>query len=305
MPTNNSPLDSRAEDEPAPDGEVVLPDYLSPVERHDARQSADMHPAIEWDDPILRNRERFGGNPAGRREMLFISSDDKLIAWLNGRCPVCQEEGTLTMVTERRGTFCKGITVRRSDGRNEAWDWNQTMLDVEEEGYGIISCRAPGDRSETYFVGLAMPDAVEGYEDYQATEDERRQFRETAQELAAMDRPRKSEGFGRNGREVSLLDGALDHGHLLAAIYESLGLVSYDERELMDRSHATKTQLATILARLQTLETRPRNDLQEADWLKQKQFGITKGRVQWDIPEWVDFDGLNYSHRYRDTLFGE
>lgn len=261
------------------DGGENLPARLSAKERHQARLDADMHPTIEMDDSV------WGDVRNGVDGGVYIDDGDRLIGFMErNRCPVCGKRGSVKI--DNSFTFVYGATNHATvDGERKS---NEVIERLEKAGERPLYCTA--GRSK-YYIGVVSASAYEAYSEWRDTENERVQFRKRARALVDSDVPE------------DLLAGGYDQGHLLAAIYEELDCESYDERELMGRSHVTKGQLAVILTRLKSLDTREKRSYTENDWLTVADFGITQAGVEWHVPEWVDFDGLRYSDQFRTRLF--
>ena len=257
-----------------------LPASRSAKERHEAHISAGMHPSIEMGD-------EYRGVLNGLENGIVIKDGDRLIGFMErDTCPVCGESNNLSIRETTSYTFVRGATTREST--DDGWQQNEVIERLERNKYRPILCRAGGNK---YLVGLASPSAYETYAEWADQADERRRFKGDVQQL-------------RSTRyHEDTLAGTYDHGHLLAAIYEELGCDSYDTRDLMGRTHITKSHLAALLARVKALDVTERRDYTEDDWLASQEFGIVQGRVEWHIPEWVDFEGLNYSDHYKTTLF--
>jgi len=268
-----------------------LPATSSPTEFHTNSIAAGTHPSIEWGDSYRDVRFSDTGG-------FLITDTDDLIGFAeHGRCPVCGRTGSVAPrytraddeVTDPSFTFVRGVTNRKNiDG--DGLENNSAIERLEAHGYYPVVCRAG---TKAYYIGLAARAAVEGYHEWKRTQDDREQFRSLASALAHD--PHLDEAFG----------AGYSKGVLVAAIYEQLDAVSYDETALMDRGNVTKGHLLTILSRLQSLDTTPRSGWSPDEWGYRQEFGITNGRVEWHVPEWALTDGLNWSEHFRTRLYGD
>lgn len=303
---------SATDDQPAPDDAVL--DRLTPAERHRRRMDADMHPRIGFDDIRLYSARmrRYDDDRPG----VYIDDPDRLIGVLErDRCPVCGETGTLQLAVGQRPTFTRGAKYRRSppDGDpGDAWEMNPTTEAIKDSDWGVLSCRASdGDRiGNTYYLGLASPNAVEEWREWDDSRGDRNSFRKTARQLADPSADTSAafntSRFGTTDDfRHAVHDSRFGHGHLIAALYLALGCEEYDPRDLMGRSHVTKRHLAVLLDRARMLEWSEPGDETEDEWLQHRNFGITDGGVAWHVPEWAGFDGLRYSDRLRTEVFPE
>lgn len=183
----------------------------------------------------------------------------------------------------------------------EGYNW--TLDELVEDGYRPIFCAdKESKRYNVFLVGVACPDAVDEWNDWQAERDDVVSFQNRAIELA--ESPESLTGgfhdphLPRRPIDVPL-DSSYDHGDLIAAIYHCLGCTGYDPRDLMGRGHVTKKHLAVILTRLWSLEVSPSKELSAKEWLEIEQFGNKNGKVQWEIPSWAGIDDLTVASRYK------
>lgn len=274
-----------------------LPATSTVTEHHEAVKAAGEHPTISMDI-------EYDDVADGLDNALHINHGDRLIGLMErNECPICGRRGTLSVGT----TFGSGrwVTVNPREG------YNWTIDELQEDGYLPIFCTDNGSdtmRRSVFLVGVASPEAGEEWKDWQAERDDIVSFQSTAVKLASHPE-HLTGGFHDTYKPMKAIDLPLhrkyDHGHLIAAIYHSLGCTGYDPRDLMGRSHATKKHLATILTRLWSLDISPSRDLSAKRWVEIEQFGNKHGKVQWKVPSWAGTDDLTAASRYnRGTYDG-
>jgi len=266
-----------------------LPAKTSITDHHEAVKEAGDHPVIgldvEYDD--IAN---------GLDNGIHVSDGDRLIGIMErNECHICGRYGTLSM-PESFGS-ARWVASNTKDG------YNWTLKELSEDGYRPIVC---GDRESpryyNYIVGAASPEAVEDYWDWESQRDDIQSFQRTALKLAKYPEKLSSSSIHdhKPTRIIDVpLDGDYSHGHLLAAIYHCLGCSGYDPRNLMERSHVTKKQLAVILTRLWSLDVRPSRELSAGDWVNIERLGNNHGHVQWKIPSWAGTEELTATSRYK------
>lgn len=267
-----------------------LPTPSSVVSHHEAVYAAGKHPTIDMDI-------EYDDIAGGLDDAVHVTHGDRLIGMMErGECPTCGHRGTLS-VGHSFGS-AKYVASNTSDG------FNWTLKELKEDGYRPIYCSGKDDDGwrRTFLVGIAEPEAVEEWDDWQDNRDEIVSVQKRAVQLAE-----DPDSLTRNGirglaprKKTNLpLESKYSHGDLIAAIYHALGCTGYDPRELVGRSHATKKHLGAILTRLWSLDVSPRRDLSEREWADIEKFGNKHGKVQWKIPSWVENEGLFAKHRYK------
>jgi hypothetical protein len=271
--------------DPHSDGGSNLPVYCSPSDRHDAQREVGIHPTLTSDDDFWAVRDDIAHG-------LVIDDGHTLIGRLDGgACPVCGERDQLQLVTGFRGRGIEERVEQTLDSGETARRTTPLLKRLDNAGYRPVVCK--GGVGRAYFVGLAGPDAVRTYEEWDETRSERETFQRHVDDL------RSHEGLWDS---TDLLAPKYDAGHFIAALFEELGAEAYDPTDLIGRTSVTKTQLAVLLDRVLALEHSPRRDYSEEDWGASVEFGIVQGHVQFAYPEWVDTDDGLFAER-RHTLF--
>lgn len=249
--------------------EVLLPEYLTPNERHIHLRDTGEHPKIEVDDTIQDVKR-------GIAYGVYIQKGKRLISLMRGerRCPVCSEPNALTL---KNGFAFVNEAYTRKYEDDEAVE-SEELRKMEKKGYKAIAHRAD---SATWLVGVASPRAVREYEEWRSEKDELDGVRKRARRVA-----------GNPYMEDHSGDGDITKGVLLAAIYELLGADEYDARPLLDRDSVTKDQMLAVISRLQSVKIQNDPGMQGDEWVKVNEYGVDLGDVAWDIPEWVGNEGL-------------
>lgn len=277
--------------------EAVAENELLPVrqpaeERHRRLLELDQHPYIDVDARVSDiRRERFGG--------LFFDDRHRIIGLLvDGQCPVCGARGTINVQHPSNSfKFIKGVENRvrkETDEGQSPFRYSETVEYLEDRGYHPVVCTA--NSTHKYLIGVASPTAHEAFEEWKASRAERQATRHRARSIST------ARGYGPWIPD-DVLDGKWDHGDIIAGMYELLGAESYETMDLAGRTHVRKTDLAVLLDRIRALERTERTDYSAEDWLAHREFGITNGRVQWHVPEWVDAEGPEWKDEYRRRLF--
>lgn len=264
------------------DEEVLLPQYLSPADRHLKKREAGEHPKISVGD-TLGDIKR--GIPYG----VFIADGERLISLMRGdrRCPVCGEPNALKV--DSGMALINELEDRRyEDGGSTTR--NDVVDEMDGRGYKPITHRARSN----WFVGIASPQAVAEYEEWKEDRGRLTSLKERARRVAA------------NGYvEDNVGRGEITKGVMLAAIYELLDAKEYDARPLLDRNAITKEQLLTVIARLQSVKIQNDPSLHGDEWVKVNEYGVGWGRVEWEIPEWVGNEGLIFDESEIPTVWDD
>jgi hypothetical protein len=265
-----------------------LPAKTSVSSHHEAVKDAGRHPVIpkeiEYDDVA-----------EGLDNALHVEDGDRMVGILErNECPICGRKGTLSLGETFGGRWVV---------RNPRDGFNWTLKELEEDGYRPINCIGRDEsRRNVFLVGVACPDAVEAWRDWQDDRDEIRSFQRNALKLAEYP-DRLTGGFRDSHKPSRQIDVPLhheyDHGDLLAAIYHCLGCTGYDPRDLMGRTHVTKKQLAVLLTRLWSLDIDPSRDISAKEWVEVERFGNKHGNVQWKVPSWAGTEELTAMSRYK------